>query len=136
MTTGDLNRKGHGEKQSRNEEAAIAALLSEPTLDRAAQRCGIGAKTLWRWLRQPEFQARHREARRLVFEQAILRLQYIAGEAVDALHKSLECPFPAVQVRAALGILDQAVKASELYEMQDRLTKLEQRVGTNPEKTT
>ena len=32
MTPGAMNSRGHGKNQSRKEEEAIAALLSEPTL--------------------------------------------------------------------------------------------------------
>lgn len=121
--------KGHGEKQSRTEDRAILALLSEPTLEQAAKKCGIGATTLWRWLQEPEFQRQYREARRTVFEGTLLRLQHVAGEAVETLQRNLRAKNPAVEVRAALGILDQAVKAAELYELQQRVAKLEARLA-------
>ncbi len=35
----------------------IHALLSEPTLVRAAAKCGVHEHTLRRWLKQPEFRA-------------------------------------------------------------------------------
>jgi hypothetical protein len=120
--------KGHGEKQSRKEDDAILALLTEPTIDRAAQKCGVANATLWRWLQTPEFQGKYRKARRQVFEEAILRLQHTAQEAVEALKRNLTCRVPAVEVKAALGILDQAVKAAELYELQERVKALEQEV--------
>jgi hypothetical protein len=81
--------KGHGEKQSRTEERAILVLLAEPTLERAAKKCGIGVTTLWRWLQEPEFQRHYREARRTVFEETLLSLQSIAGEAVETLQRNL-----------------------------------------------
>lgn len=121
--------KGHGEKQSRTEDRAILALLAEPTLERAAKKCGIGATTLWRWLQEPEFQRQYREARRTVFEGTLLRLQSIAGEAVETLRRNLKSKNPSVEVRAALGILDQAVKAAELYELQQRVAQLEDRLA-------
>jgi hypothetical protein len=67
--------KGHGEKQSRTQDRAILSLLAEPTLERAAKKCGIGVTTLWRWLQEPEFQRQYREAWRTVFEGTLLRLQ-------------------------------------------------------------
>jgi len=121
--------KGHGEKQSRTQDRAILALLSEPTLDRAAKKCGIASTTLWRWLQEPGFQQQYRDARRKVFEGTVLRLQYIAGEAVETLRRNLVSKNPSVEVRAALGILDQAVKADELYELQQRIARLEDRLS-------
>lgn len=56
--------KGHGEKLSRKQEAAVAALLTESTLCRAAERARVGEVTLWRWLKEPGFKAAYREARR------------------------------------------------------------------------
>ncbi len=121
--------KGQGEKQSRTQDRAILALLSEPTMEQAAKKCGIATTTLWRWLQEPEFQRQYSEARRQVFEGTLLRLQYIAGAAVEALHRNLGSKNPSVEVRAALGILDQAVKAGELYELQQRIARLEERLA-------
>jgi hypothetical protein len=126
MMADETARKGHGEKQSRKEDDAILALLAEPTIERAAKRCGVAPATLWRWLQSPEFQAKYRKARRQIFENAILRLQHTAQEAVEALKRNLTCEVPAVEVRAALGVLDQAVKAAELYELQERVKALEE----------
>jgi hypothetical protein len=55
---------GHGEKRSRRGEAAIAALLTEPTIEAAAAKARISVRTLKYWLRQPRFQAAYRQARR------------------------------------------------------------------------
>jgi hypothetical protein len=38
---------GHGQKMSRKKEQAIAALLSQPSIARAAKKSGIGEKTLF-----------------------------------------------------------------------------------------
>jgi hypothetical protein len=54
---------GHGAKFGRKKEEAIAALLSQPSIEQAARVAGIGPKTLLRWLKLPEFQAAYREAR-------------------------------------------------------------------------
>ena len=53
---------GHGQKLGRKMDAAVAALLTQRNVEEAAQAAGIGATTLWRWLKQPEFQAAYREA--------------------------------------------------------------------------
>ncbi len=51
-----------GAKQNRKREVAIAALLSRPTIEEAAQLAGIGEKTLRRWLRDDaDFKAAYRE---------------------------------------------------------------------------
>ena len=56
--------KGHGEKRSRKTEQFIAALLTEPTVEAAAKKAGIGDVTAWRWMNDRAFADQYREARR------------------------------------------------------------------------
>jgi hypothetical protein len=116
---------GHGEKRSRREEAAIAALLACPTLDEAASQAGIGESTLRGWLRDPAFQRRYRDARRQVVEQAITGLQQATGEAVATLRRNLTSGVPASEIAAAKAILDFAVKGVELIDLSERIEQLE-----------
>jgi hypothetical protein len=62
---------GHGSKLDRKQEEAIAALLTHRNIEEAAGAAGIGARTLLRWLKIPEFQAAYRQAR---FRQPTARL--------------------------------------------------------------
>jgi hypothetical protein len=80
-------------------------------------------------MKQPEFRAKLRDARRAVVEGAIGRLQAAATEAVDTLRRNLTCGTPSVEVRAATAILDQAVRAVELWDLAERLDRLEARLG-------
>jgi len=116
---------GHGEKLTRKHEQAIAALLSEPSIKAAAESCGIGEATLYRWLQLPDFQAAYRTARRQVVERAVSELQAACGEAVETLKRNLTCDIPGVEIRAAQIIIEQAVKGIELMDLQDRVEKLE-----------
>ena len=120
--------KGHGEKLSRKQEALISALLTTPTLTDAAQTAGIGEVTAWRWLKDPTFQAAYRDARRAVVQQAITQVQQATGEAVETLRTVMQDPeAPAsAKVSAAKNILDMAVKAVELEDLEARITALEQ----------
>ena len=115
-----------GGKRLRREEAAIAGLLSEPTIAGAAAKAGVSESTLVRWLQEPDFKAKHRAARRSVVETAIGRLQQAATEAVDTLARNLSCGTPAVEVGAAKAVLDQAIKAVELIDLAERVEALEQ----------
>ena len=117
---------GEGGKRPRQEEVAIAALLSEPTIAEAAQKAGISKSTLLRWLQEPAFKARYRAARRSVVEGAIGRLQQAATLAVDALTRNLTCGTPAVEVGAAKAMLDYAIKAVELVDLAERVEQLEE----------
>jgi hypothetical protein len=115
-----------GGKRLRSEDAAIAALLSEPTIVGAATVAGVSESTLLRWLREPAFKAQYRAARRQVVEAAIGRLQSVTTRAVEALERNLSCGTPAVEVGAAKAVLEQAIKAVELVDLAERVETLEQ----------
>ena len=126
--------KGHGEKLSRKQEALICALLLAPTLADAAHTAGIGEVTAWRWLKEADFQAAYREARRAVVQQAITQVQRATGEAVETLRSVMqdaEAPASA-KVSAAKAILETAVKAVELEDLGARLAALEEILRGQP----
>jgi hypothetical protein len=118
---------GHGEKFGRKQEDAIAALLTQRNVEEAARAAGVGARTLLRWLKLPEFQAAYRQARREAFSQAIARLQQGTSAAATTLLKvMIEPGTPAlVRVRAADSVLNHASKAIEIEDIEARLSELE-----------
>ena len=116
---------GHGETQSRQEDTAIAGLLSCPTLLEAATKAGVNEATLQRWLKEPDFSARYREARQPVVQHAITRLQSATTAAVDTLERNMGCGVPSTEVAAAKAVLEQAFKATELNDVMARLEELE-----------
>jgi hypothetical protein len=116
---------GHGEKLTRKQEQAIAALLAEPTVAAAAKAAQVGAATLRRWLARPAFRAAYRAARRAVVEAAVGQLQRAAGEAVAALRRNLACGTPAAENGAAKAILEHSLKAVELLDLAERVEELE-----------
>jgi len=119
---------GHGQKLGRKQEAAIAALLSQRTVEDAARVAGIGTRTLFRWLELSEFREAYLQARRQAFGQATARLQQATGAAVSVLLSlMLDGKAPAAsRVRAAHSVLDMAAKALELDDIEMRLRQLEE----------
>lgn len=120
---------GHGEKRSRLEDAAIVALLAEPTIGKAAVAAGVSESTLYNWLEDPSFQARYRDARRQVLEQAVSQLQRAAGQAVTVLVEIAEdgAAPQAARVSAAKTILDQAFRGLELLDLAAEVAELKRR---------
>jgi hypothetical protein len=119
--------KAPGGKFGRKKEEAIAALLTHRNIEEAAKAVDIGANTLLRWLKVPEFQAAYREARRAAFGQAIARLQQGTSAAATTLLKTMiEAGTPAsVRVRAAEAIFHHAAKAIEIEDIEARVAALE-----------
>ena len=124
--------KGHGEKLSRRQDALIHALLLAPTLAEAAQMAGISEVTAWRWLKKEStFQEAYREARREVVRQAVAQVQQACSLAVSTLtgvmqdHESSA----SAKVAAARTVLETAIKAIELEDLEARIVALEMQQG-------
>jgi len=118
---------GHGSKFGRKQEEAIAALLTQRNIEEAAGAVGIAAKTLLRWMKEPEFDAAYRKARRSAFSQSVARLQQGTSAAAATLLKTMIDPnTPAsVRVRAAEAIFNHAAKAIEIEDIEARVAELE-----------
>ena len=127
---------GHGTKFGRKKEEAIAALLTQRNLEDAAAAVYISAKTLLRWMKEPEFDKEYRAARRAAFSQSISRLQQGATAAATTLLKTMIDPdAPAsVRVRAAECVLNHGIKAIELEDIEARVSELERATAeANPD---
>jgi DNA-binding transcriptional MerR regulator len=112
-----------------NKEKLIAALLEAATITEAAKNCGINEKTLRRYLDDSEFQKEYRAARRVVFEQNIVRLQSLHAGAVDALERNLTCGIPQAEIRAAQIVVEASRKDFETLDILERLETLENAVA-------
>jgi hypothetical protein len=124
--------KGHEEKCGRKQEQFTAALLSHPTVEAAAKAVGIGKTTAWRWRSDPAFAQRYREATREAMRHAGALLQGAAREAVDTLRAILSNgESESARVSAARTILEMALKAADVEDIQQRLDVLEQAVQAN-----
>ncbi len=112
-----------------NQQRAILALLQARSVPEAAEQAGVGTRTLERWLAEdPAFIREFRSTRTRVTEEAIAQLQGSAVEAVECLRRNLHDPAPpSVQVRAAVSILEHAMRAVETFDIVERLDVLESR---------
>lgn len=127
--------KGHGEKKTRKAEQFIAALLAHPSIEAAAKSVGIGSATAWRWMQDPKFAAQYREARREAMRHTTARLQEAAREAVECLREVQRSgESESARVSAARTILEQALKAVDLEDVQERLDALEHAVRSQQER--
>ncbi|MCC6678143.1 MAG: hypothetical protein IT436_13460 [Phycisphaerales bacterium] len=112
---------------SLKQERAIAALLTEPSLAKAAETAGVGVRSLTRWLSQPEFKRAFREARKVAFMQAIALTQRYTPLAVHTLAKVMNDPAApyAAKVSAAAAILKFGRESIELDDLAHRIEALE-----------
>jgi hypothetical protein len=113
-----------------NQQRALVALLSQPTIAKAAEACELGERTLYRYLGEDDFREELHERQRQILDAATAGLVGMAGDAVQALRdvlKDKETP-PSVKVRAALGWLNESRKAVELGDLAERVRLLEEAI--------
>lgn len=118
MTTAKMNIK---------QEAAIAALMSSPSIEEAAKSVGIGKQTLWRWLQDEEFKKAFKQAKRDAVSQSIAQLQASTSKAVKTLTDVMDdAESPASsKIQAAKTVLEFAYKGIELEDLEERIEELE-----------
>jgi hypothetical protein len=119
----------NGAKLTPKQELLIAALLSSPTIQEAAHAAGVSEPTAHRWLREAAFEVAYRAARREAVHQAIARLQWAASTAVSLLIDIIkdEQAHASLRLRAAEKVIDHALKAVELEDLEARVVALEER---------
>ena len=110
------------------QEKTVIALLTQPSVTKAAEAAGVGQRTIYRWLDDPDFARAYRKARRNVFDQAIAVTQRLAGLAVNTLARVMsDANAPAsARVQAASTLLRFAREAIELDDLAVRVEALEQ----------
>jgi len=107
------------------QQRAVLALLRERTVSEAAAAAGVGERTLYKWLKLPEFKAALADASRALFADAIDKLRAEAPEAVETIRElRVSAQTDSVRLRAALAVFDVIAKA-DLEEMTRRLEALE-----------
>lgn len=114
-------------KKAKQQEA-IAALLTEPTLKAAAEKCGLGEKTLRRWLKQDSaFAEAYGDARAELVRGATGKLRRAMTKAVEVLEKVSDDQkaAAAARVTAASKILELGLRAVQVEDLAARLAKLE-----------
>ena len=111
---------------SRNQRKALTALITEPSITRAAELIGITPKTIHRYLELPEFREELSEAQGAILGQAHHSLLAGITEALDTLrelHGSAESE--SVRRAAASDWISHALRLAEFVDIERRLQALE-----------
>ena len=119
--------QGHGEKITRKQDQAIAALLSQPTMVKAAEAIGVDEVTLWRWMKTDGFRQKYKDAKRQVVEHAITLLQNACSEAVQTLRDVManDEASASSRVSASKAVLEISIKTVEIEKLEERIATLE-----------
>ncbi len=110
------------------QEKVLSVLVSAPTVQQAAEKAGVGYRTLKRWLSENKaFQAAYKAALDEQLADGLRRSRQSMGTALDTLEgvmKDKTAP-PQARVSAAKAALDVAVKLTEQLDLVEKLDELE-----------
>ena len=123
-------------KLTRKQEEVIVALLSQRNVEEAARVAKVPPRTVYRWMKNPDFDREYRDAKRGAYSQAIARLHQMTSAAVSTLGKVMvDANTPAsTKVRAADSILNHTIKAIEIEDIAARVAALEEATQTPGQK--
>jgi hypothetical protein len=110
---------------------AVALLAQGKAKQDVASELGVRPWTLSRWLRSPVFAAAVHQAQDDALASATRKLESDAGDLLNVLR---ECALdkgvaPGVRVRAVEVWLTALFRAREMFELNERIQKLEERIG-------
>jgi hypothetical protein len=113
------------------EDSLLLALACGATVETAARQCGLGERTVYRRLKEPDFQRRLREVRADMLARTSAALSAAATEAVRTLLDLQKSGVqPAVRLGAARAILEIGAKLRETVDLEARIAVLEDREGS------
>jgi hypothetical protein len=106
-------------------EAAVTALLSEPTQEAAAAKVGVHKDTLRRWKQLPVFKRALRTARLNILEQVGDPYLQMGKRAAIVIYESMhdESP-PVIRLRAAEDVNDAIKELVGLVQVKEELAEL------------
>jgi transposase-like protein len=110
---------------------AVEALLTTGEVTAAAQAAGVSKDTLYRWLKQPGFQAAVHDAEARALDDLSRLLVRLGRTAAATLAKAMSDPTTpwATRVRAADASLGRLLQLRELATLEARVVELERLTG-------
>lgn len=117
----------------RKDELIISALLSNPTVKKAATVCKVSEAQIYARLRNAAFKEKYDRARRELLAQSTAYLQGITGEALQKMYSIMNDPdaAPQVQLNAANAIASNSLKMTEQADILAQLEELKKAVFPN-----
>lgn len=112
-------------KKTIPDSTVIAALLSCPTLDAAAQQCGLSIRQLYERRQSEDFTRKLREAQADALAGTVRYLQQNTATAASVLVEICKNGQEQNRLTAARTLLDQAAKFTEVLDFAERLEAVE-----------
>jgi len=119
------------EELSVNQKRALRALLTCPSISQASRECGLGRRTLWRYLGQPEFRAALSKEQDALVGATTAALVGLSGDALAVLQEAMtgeDVPI-GIKTRVARDWVSQMRKGVELADLAERVAALEKKAN-------
>ena len=132
VTAGGADLEPEISRRDLIQERVRVRLARGDTYEQAARAGGVHARTVARWMTQPEFSLSVSDARREQVNAVTGLLSEAASEAVQVLLAAMRSDDVAVSSRAAQAVLTWQTKFRRAGDIEDRLLKVEARDGLRP----
>jgi len=107
---------------------AIQGLLQEASIKKAAKKAGVSRSSIRRWMEMPEFKTELDRRRLELFNEGLNLLKLSTKKAALKLLEFLNGKDKALSRWASKEILNFAIKAAEIQDIEQRLEKLEDKL--------
>lgn len=107
---------------------AIHAILQTTSIKKAAEKARVSEASIYRWKHKPEFKAELDRRRLELFNEGLNLLKLSTKEAALKLLELLKGKDQSASKWAAREILNFAIRAAEIQDIEQRLERLEDKL--------
>jgi hypothetical protein len=107
------------------EEELVLALAAGATVREAAEKAGIGERTIYRRLADAEFRRAVKEARGRMFDATVGQMAGLTGKATETLARLMESDKPSEALAAAKAVLELEPRLRRAAEIEERICGFE-----------
>lgn len=107
---------------------AIVYILESSTLEDARKKARLSRGTLYAWLKDEAFKNELKRQRDEIVKESLAKLKGAITRAVDELIKLMECQKPELKRLICRDILDYAIRAVEIEDVEKRLEEIEEKM--------
>jgi len=105
---------------------AISCILESNSIEEAAKKAKVSRGSIYIWLKDVNFRERLHQERDALFSESLELLKQATGKAVKELINLLNSRDETTRRLAAREILSQSLKITEIRDLEERITKVEQ----------
>jgi len=114
-----------------NQRKAVKSILENNTIEEAARKANFSRSTIYNWLKDEHFKEFLEKERKILFEEGLSALKGATVMAAKTLIELLECNDRSTRRLAAKEIINFAIKAFAIKELEERVSQLEELLEEN-----